>query len=184
MLSPLILVAILVFGVLTTFGNMRMIHTGVLPVMVVVLVIALSDIATRDAAAGMRNLLYTAPYLRRRYVAWKFTSALIITICFTAIPLARMRGESSPDFLSLSIGTMLLPAVAVGCGVLTGSGKLFIVSVLMLLDIALNASKVPGLDFFGFYGIATAATHAGYFGGAIILLAGASIRHAVIVRKL
>jgi hypothetical protein len=68
--------------------------------------------------------------------------------------------------------------------VLTGSGKLFIVSVLMLLDIALNASTVPGLDFFGFYGIATTATHAGYIACAVVLMMGAHLKHAVQVQRL
>jgi len=182
--SPLILVAVGVFLPLTLFMDLADVRTGVLPAMVVVLVIALSDIASRDPSAGMLKLLCSVPRVRERYVLWKFCSSLAVTLLFTAVPLVRLGGGSATACISLAVGTLLLPAAATGMGVLTGAGKLFIVTVLMLLDAALNAQGVPGLDFFGCYGIATPATQAGYFGGAVLLLAAAHAKHAAAMKKL
>ncbi len=154
-LSPFIILAMIIFELISLVIDTGALREGVLPAIIVVLIIALSDIVTRDYSAGMMNLLYTTPKIKNNYVVWKFTSAFVVTLCFTLIPILRLTFTLPASAVSLLIGSCLITAGAVGMGILTRSRKAYMGIFLMLLYISLNAAGDPPLDFAGFYGKAT-----------------------------
>ncbi|MBI1804649.1 MAG: hypothetical protein HY033_10415 [Ignavibacteriae bacterium] len=182
-LSPATTIAIVVFAILSLFIDASALLGGVIPAIVVALVIALADIATRDQSASMLNLLFTAPKLKAQYVIWKFMSALVVTLCFTLIPIVRLVFDNPSVALSLLVGSCFVAGGAIGLGVLARSQKLFIALYLMLLYIALNAPNVSSFDFAGFSARATTGVHAGYTLLTILLVLGAHIRYSVLVRR-
>lgn len=182
LLSPLTAVAIIVFAILSLVIDMPSVQGGVLPAMFVALILALADVTPRDGASGMMNLLFTAPKLKAHYVEWKFASALVITFCFTLIPVVRLIPSNAPAAVSLSVGSCFIAAGAVGLGVLAGSQKPFIAFFLMLLYIGLNAPESPILNFGGFSARADTGVQLGYaLLTALILLAGHA-RHRVALK--
>jgi len=182
-LSPMTAIAIVVFAIISLLIDVSSLREGMIPAMVVALVIALADIATRDQSAGMMKLLYTAPRLKARYVGWKFGSALVVALCFTALPIVRLFAESPRPALSLFIGSCLLAAGAIAMGVLVRSQKLFIAFFLMLLYIGLNAANTPIFDFAGFQACATPGVQTGYALMAALLLIAAHFRQKFVLKK-
>jgi hypothetical protein len=184
LLSPLTMVAIIVFAVLSLSLDAPSMQGGLLPAMVVILVLALADVTPRDGASGMLSLLFTAPKLRAWYVHWKFASALVITLCFTLIPVIRLSSSDPAAALSLSIGSCFIAGGAVGLGVLAGSQKPFIAFFLMLLYISLNAPEAPVFNFAGFSGHTAAGVQIGYALATGATLVGGYLRHKAALKKL
>jgi len=179
MLSPFVLVAMVVCIIFSLSVDIVTLRSSILPAIIVVVVIVLSDFTTRDDSSGMQSLLFTAPRIKSRYVVWKFFSALMVTVCFTLIPIMRFVFELPRIAVSLCIGSVLLAAGAVGFGVLTGSRKLFVAIFLMLLYIAMNAKNVPLFDFAGFLGVATTGVQFMYGAMAIGIMVAAYFRHHI-----
>jgi len=179
MLSPLLLVAIVVCVIFSLSVNIVTLRSAMLPAIIVVVVIALADLTSRDDSSGMQSLLFTAPRIKSRYIIWKFFSALFVTLCFTMISIIRFVLEMPRVAVSLCIGSILMAASAVGFGVLTGSRKLFMAIFLMLLYIAMNAKNVPVFDFAGFLGAATTGVQLMYGAIAIGIMLIAYFRHNV-----
>jgi hypothetical protein len=182
LLSPLAVVACLVFAVLSLTLSAGSVQEGVLPVIFVVLIITLSDIATRDRSSGMLNLLLTAPRLKPHYVTWKFLSALGVTLLFTGIPIIRMLAGSRPAVLSLVIGSCFTAGSAAALGVLANSRKPFMALLLMLLYVALNAPEQPAFNFAGFSARVNAGVQLSYALITLLLLAAAQARYRRLLR--
>ncbi|HTK82140.1 MAG TPA: hypothetical protein VL633_07610 [Bacteroidota bacterium] len=177
-LSPFAIVAIIVFACISLLVDTETLRAGLLPAIAIAVVIALADITTRDYASGMMSLLSTAPHLKKDYILWKFASALVIVLAFTAIPIVRLIMSFPNSGISLVIGTLLLAAAAVSGGVLTRSQKPFMAAFLMLLYITLNAKDVAFFDFMGIYGKSPATTQLGYAVVTFLLIALAHRKHA------
>ena len=182
-LSPLTVVAILVFAILSAALEVSAMREGLLPVIVVALILALADIATRDQSSRMMSLLCTAPTLKKRYIGWKFVSALIVTLCFTLIPIFRLMLFDMSSAVSLCIGSCFMASGAIGLGVLVRNQKLYIALFLMLLYIALNASTDPYFDFAGFLARATTLVKISYAFLTILTLFLAHTRYSSLLKK-
>jgi hypothetical protein len=182
-LSPLTIVAIIVFAVLSLSLGVTSIQQGVLPAIIVTLVIVLADIVPRDTSSRMMSLLFTAPHLKTHYVWWKFAATLSLTLAFTLIPLVRLLLSGLPAATSLFIGSCFIAASAVGLGVLSRSQKPFIATFLLLLYISLNAASSPALDFAGFHNSASGAVQLGYAALTLGLILVAHVRHQALIRR-
>ncbi len=176
-LSPFVIIAMIVFNFISLVTSAEALRGGVLPAIFVVLIIALSDIVTRDSSAGMMNLLFTAPKIKKNYILWKCISAFVITVCFTLIPMMKLAFTFPVSAVSLFIGSILITAGAVGLGILTRSRKAYMGMFLMLLYISLNAAGDPPLDFAGFYGVATPLVQLVYASIAGVLIFSALIKY-------
>ncbi len=182
-LSPLTIVAIIVFAILSLVVGVTSIQQGVLPAIFVTLVIVLADIVPRDMSSRMMSLLFTAPHLKAHYVWWKFAETLLLTFSFTLIPLVRLLSGEPSAALSLFVGSFFLAAGAVGLGVLSQSQKPFIAAFLLLLYISLNAADVPVLDFAGFHSRASLGVQMGYAALTLALIAVAQARHHALIKR-
>ena len=116
MLSPLALVWALVFGIWAVVARAQALHESVLPLIFVGIVIAVADIATRDAAAGTTALLYSMPAVRPTYVPAKFLTAMGTALVFLLFPLGRLLLSDPTAALSLLIGGAFVAAAAVSLG--------------------------------------------------------------------
>ncbi|TAK67275.1 MAG: hypothetical protein EPO24_00600 [Bacteroidetes bacterium] len=180
--SPITTVAIIIFACISLFLDTVSLRSGVLPVVVVTLILALSDIATRDHSSGMMSLLFTVPMVKRNYVFWKFSSAFIVTLCFTLIPMSRLLFVEPMSAVSLFIGSCFIASGATGLGILTHSRKAFIGVFLMLLYVTLNSPKEPALDFAGFYGMTTPVIQLMYALITLAIIAAAEVRFRFAIR--
>ncbi len=179
LLSPWLTIVIPVFAILSLSVRNETLQSNVVPAVVIALLVSLADVAVRDRASGMMNLLLTAPNLKRHYVQWKFLSTLVLTFCFTFIPLSRFFFTAPNTALSLFIGSIFVASGAVGLAILTGSQKAFIGVFLMLWYIAMNAKDIAAFDFVGFYGHNTLLIHLLYAGLSAILIGSAHIRYRI-----
>jgi hypothetical protein len=182
-LSPLTIVALIVFAVLSLSLGVTSIQQALLPAIIVTLVIVLADIVPRDASSRMTSLLFTAPHLKTHYVWWKFAATLSLTFAFTLLPLVRLLLNGLPAAISLFVGSCFIAASAVGLGVLSHSQKPFIATFLLLLYISLNAASSPVLDFAGFHNSASGAVQLGYAVLALGLIVIAHVRHQALIRR-
>ena len=169
-LSPLIPIAAIVIAVLSLVLDVTDLQEGLIPVIVVVIILSVADIATRDFQYRTLPLVFSAPKLKANYVGWKFISALVLTFCFTAIPIMRLMVLHPVSGTSLLVGSCFMAGCAIGFAVLTRSRKLFIVLFLMLFYISLNARDEPLLDFAGFNGRGTLAVQIGYLALTIMVM--------------
>jgi hypothetical protein len=182
-LSPLTIVALIVFAILSLVLGVSSIQQGVLPAIVVTLIIVVADVVPRDTSSRMMSLLFTAPHLKTHYVWWKFAETVLLTFSFTLIPLVRLLSGEPSAALSLFVGSFFLAAGAVGLGVLSQSQKPFIAAFLLLLYISLNAVDVPMLDFAGFHSLASLGVQIGYAVLTLGLILVAHARHHALIKR-
>jgi hypothetical protein len=174
---PLTSVAILAFAIASLFAD-------VMPVAFVGCAIAIADIASREKRAGTSALVYAAPRLRARFVAWKFTSALLLSLAFLAAPIARAALVRPTSLLPLTIGILFTCAAATALGIVSSNPKTFIVSFLMFWYIATQDKGLsPSLDFAGWYGTATPLVVIAYAAITTALLTIAHLFHTSELRR-
>lgn len=161
-LYPGLIVAFIVNVVLSLALDLDAMRTGLLPVIVVLLTIALAEISVRDHSSRMISVLFTLPGLQPNFVLWKVASGILITFCFTLVPVIRLALTMPSTAASLAIGSCFMAATAVSFGILTRSPKPYAAFTLMLLYISLNAVTEPSLDFAGFNGVATPSVQVAY----------------------
>ena len=176
MLSPLALVWALVLGICAVVAPAQALHESVLPLIFVGIVIAVADIATRDAAAGTTALLYSMPAVRPTYVPAKFLTAMSTAMVFLLFPLGRLLLSDPAAALSLLIGGAFVAATAVSLGTLTGSPKTFTGLFLLFLYLVMSSKTSPGFDFAGWNASATGGTRIGYLLATTILVAAAMVK--------
>ncbi len=184
MLSPIAVVALIVVTVLSLSLELSSLQEGLLPVIIVILIIILSDVAVRDYSANTLKLLFTAPGIQKNFVWLKFFSATVLAVCFTGIPILRLWAGKPAQAISLLVGTCFLSAGAVCLGIAIKSQKAFIVLYLMLVYIALNAKEVASFDFAGFTGAATSETRIAYAALTMLFLLFAQARFSLKVRAM
>jgi len=179
-LSPFFGVSAFIVLILSLTLQTADVRATVLPIIVVVLVMLLSDISVRDHASGMQELIFSLPRRKRHYIFWKFCSALLLTLCLTGAPLLRFIHEPK-IMISIVSGSILLSAGAVSFGILTRSGKLFVAVFLLLLYIGLNAREVALFDFIGISGAAGPVVQGGVVLLSALLILAATLRHRTAV---
>lgn len=177
MLSPLAVVALVGLMAWGGLADQASLRGGVLPVTFFCLIVVLADIACRDWAAGMSDLVYSMPLMRPSYVVIKFATAAMIAVAFVLVPLLRFALTTPGSAVSLLIGAVYIAAAAVSLGILTRGSKTFTGFFLLFLYIALSSGGAPQFDFAGWSGSATNGTRLGYSMIALFLLAAAWARH-------
>jgi hypothetical protein len=160
------------------------ISTDVLPIAFAAVAIAIADIASREKRAGTTAFAFASPHLRRRFVLWKFTSALLVATLFLAIPAARAIAHRPAAALPILAGLAFTCAAATALGIISGNPKTFIVGFLSFFYVVMNdKGATPSLDFAGFFGAATPPVIAAYAAASFALLALAHGMHVVELRR-
>ena len=181
---PLASLAIIAFALASLGSDATSLLTGVMPIAFAGCAIAIADIACREKRAGTSALVFAAPLLRARFVAWKFASSLLLALAFLAVPLARAIALRPSSALPLLIGVAFTCAAATALGVVSSNPKTFLVSFLLFWYItSQDRGATPSLDFAGWYGTATPLVIAAYAALTIALLAAAQAFHASELRR-
>lgn len=150
----------------------------ILPVIFTLFSVILSDIATREGAAGTTGLAFSSPFLKQRFILWKFLSCAITVLIFCAVPLMKMVFSNPSAAASLLIGVVMTAAAATALGSMTSNPKTFIVVALLFMYVVMNdGGHTPGFDFAGWFGIATLEVKATYAITAAIFLAAAELQY-------
>jgi len=145
---------------------------GVMPIAFGLLGVMIADIPTRERRSGTTSLVYSAPMLQARFVAWKLLSTAIVAAILLIGPIVRM---PTPQ---LAVGIVFVCAAAVFLGVASGNPKAFIVIYLTFWYLATNDHGLtPALDFTGAWGKATPAITAAYGGIAVLFALAAHGMH-------
>lgn len=176
---PLAAVAVVVLAVMSLVVEGPSLAKGVLPFAFAACAIAIADIACREQKSGTMALVFAAPQLRERFVAWKFGSSIFVAAAFLTIPVGRaiaFRPESAPALLT---GVLFVTALATGLGIISANAKTFTVVFLTFAYVALSdAGHSPALDFAGWFGVASPAVTLAYATLAIAMLITAQLVHA------
>ena len=153
-----------------------------LQVTFVVAAIFIADVACRDRRVGTIGLIYAAPHLRERFVAWKFASAGIVAILLLIAPLAQAVRHPA-RLLPLLVGIAFVAAAATSLGVISGNPKTFIVFFLSFWYVVVNdKGQTPALDFAGFFATPALRVTAMYAMIALVLVAAAEAVHRARLR--
>ena len=181
---PLVSIAMIGFSLASLGTDAKPLFEGVLPFAFAACAIALADIACREKRAGTTALVYATPGLRARFVAWKFTSALLVAIAFLGIPVARAIALRPRSAVALIVSIAFLAAASTALGIVSSNPKTFIVAFLTFWYIALNDKGAsPALDFAGWFGRTTPSVSAAYATIAIALLVLAQLFHVWDLRR-
>jgi hypothetical protein len=180
---PLAIVAVFVLAVVALTSDAKSLLTGVMPVAYAACAIAVADISCREQRAGTSALVFAAPHLRQRFVAWKFLTALLISAAFLGVPIVRASILRPDAALPLVIGVLFTCAAATLLGIVSSNPKTFIVGFLTFWYVATqDKGASPSLDFAGWFGQATPAVIAAYAGLTLLCLGAAAAYHARILR--
>lgn len=160
-LSPVVVLIMIVLFVISLFSSAQ----KMLPVIFGVIIIAISDIGSREKRTGLLTTVFAMPAIKPNFVAWKFGSALLLILALTLVPILKFGFSSGSAMVSLVIGCLFTAAIATCFGILTSNPKTFIVLFGMFWYLVLNdGGKNPSIDFAGWYGVATPAIQLVYFG--------------------
>lgn len=150
----------------------------ILPVIFFLFSVILADIATRETLSGTAGLAYTLPFLKQRFILWKWSSVSLVVLLFVAIPMLKMLFANPSGALSLLIALFFTAGVATALGSMTGNPKTFIVVALLFMYIVMNdGGKTPIFDFAGWFGTATAEVKIRYTILAAVFIAAAELQH-------
>ena len=134
--------------------------------------ILISDLSTRDFAAGAEDLTgalrggVAGRYLRQ------FGATLLLGLLFCGVVALRWAVSAPLQALALLAGVAALSALASLFGRCSRTARLFIALFLFGLYVALNARQVAWLDAVGFNGVANAASASMYAAIALAALVG------------
>jgi hypothetical protein len=181
---PLASLAIAGFAIAALASDSKSLLTGVMPIAFAGCAIAIADIACREKRSGTSALVYAVPFLRARFVAWKYASSLLLALAFLGVPLARAITLNPATALPLLVGVAFTCAAATSLGVVSANPKTFLVGFLMFWYITTqDKGASPKLDFAGWYGTATPMIIASYAALTLALLAAAHLFHANELRR-
>jgi hypothetical protein len=181
---PLVVIAIIGFGIASLSADEKSIFTGVMPLAFAACAIAVADIACREKRAGTMALVFATPALRTRFVLWKFISTTLVAIAMIGLPLARAIASRPAAALPLIVGLVFTCAAATALGVVSANPKTFIVLFLTFWYVSTqDKGASPELDFAGWYGTVTPAVMAAYALIALAFLTLAQLFHARELRR-
>jgi len=162
-LRPLLVLLVAVSTVLAVTLPVASLMKGALPAFFAILAVALADVSTRDASAGVEGLVFATPGTRPGYATLKLASSLAAALLVTLAPALRLAAEKPRAAASLLIGTALVAVLAVLLGLATGTPKTFMAVYLAFWYLALNdGGKSAAFDYAGWYGTATVGVQATY----------------------
>jgi hypothetical protein len=171
-LLPFAFVAFVAITVASLFAP----RAGLLSIVLAVVAVIISDVATRDGRAGTVASLRAVPRLREKYVWWKLGSTLMLSFLLCVAPVLRTVSHGWPALTALLVGIVLIAATATALGILTANPKTFIVAFLTFWYVVVNDKGMNGtLDFAGFYGRATSNTIGLYAAISVIAIAIAQL---------
>ena len=177
-LHPLTVILWLAFLLFSLVSGMQALQQSVLPPLFVAVAMILADLATRERRAGTTSMLESMPFLKKHFILWKMATAFVLVLLFNVLPFVRLMLHDPSAALSLVIGSLFLASSAIALGVASGNPKTFMVSFLMFLYVVMNDSgKSPGLDFAGWFGIATPDVQGIYFLLSLGMIASSWIVH-------
>jgi hypothetical protein len=142
-------------------------------------------VSTRDEAAGVSNIVFSAPLVRARFAAWKLASACVAALVLTGPPAVRLAFAKPAAAISVLLGTLVAASLAVLLGLATGTPKTFLVLYLAFWYVVLNdGGHAPAVDFAGWYGLATPGVQAAYLAACVLMAAAAWAVQAAKSRRL
>lgn len=181
---PLAAVAIVGFSLASMGSDAKGLFEGALPFAFAACAIALADIACREKRAGTTALVFAAPGLRAKFVAWKFASTLLVAAAFLAIPIARAIALRPTSALPLLVSVLFLCAASTALGIVSSNPKTFIVVFLTFWYIVLSdKGSSPALDFADWFGKTTPSVTAAYAAIAMAFLVLAQLFHSWELRR-
>ena len=135
--------------------------------------VLISDVSTRDYAAGTEDMTgAVGGGVARRYLR-QFAATLALGLIFTGPVALRWSLEQPVRALALVVGVASLAALATCFGRCSRTARLFLGLFLFWAYVALNGVKLPTLDIIGSAGAANAgSTLLWAVGGAVALAAG------------
>jgi hypothetical protein len=149
-----------------------------LPIILTMLAIIISDVATRDLRSGTILNLRAVPLLREHFVWWKVGSTAILSVLFCGTSILTAAGHAPGLIVAMCIGIFFVVALASGLGVLTSNPKAFIVGFLSFGYIVVNDhGSSPMLDFVGTYGSGSQKTMSFYLALGVVALVLAQISY-------
>ena len=157
---------------------------GALPFAFAACAIALADIACREKRAGTTALVYAAPGLRAKFVAWKFASTMLVRRRSWPSPSPAASHSVPSSAVPLLVSVLFLSAASTALGIVSSNPKTFIVGFLTFWYIALSDKGAsPALDFADWFGKTTPAVTAAYAGIALAFLTLAQLFHVWELRR-
>lgn len=108
-----------------------------------------SQMGAREDRFGMRALLFSSPrILARQLPACYMAGFAIAAIAGSGIAFRLLWARQTAEFAGWLAGAIFIPAMALGLGVVSGSGKAF-EGILTVLWYVGPMNRTPGLDFTG-----------------------------------
>lgn len=137
--------------------------------------VLVSDLATRDAAAGCADLGAAVPggAARRYWRQWMAT--VLLGLGFTAVAALRVAFAAPLMAAAPLAGVLALASLAQLLGQASGGGRAFLVLFLLTLMLVLNIDGVPLADLVGYHSVATPGSVLTWTG---VALAAAAAGHA------
>ncbi len=153
---PLVALMAATASVTALFLNLGSLSRGLLPVAFLVLIPVLSDIPCRERQQVCLPLVFAVPGLKSRFFLWKLSVSMVVALCFTSVPLARLLIAEPVAGISLAVGVVFFAAWATGLGLLSGTPKAFVIAALLFWYLVVSdQGRTAGLDFAGWFGTAT-----------------------------
>ncbi len=118
-LFPFVFVAFFVLTIASSIAP----RAGILPIVFAVLALIVSDVATRDARAGMTASLRSISRLRENYVWWKLGSSCLLSILLCTVPLIRTIARGPLALAALVGGIIFVASTATALGVTTATRR-------------------------------------------------------------
>ena len=134
--------------------------------MLLLLGLAVAEVAAREDLAGTRGLVFAQPGVPASPVLWKTGAILVFVLAFGLPSAVRAAAESPAAGAAFLAGLLFTAGTAASFGSLTGGGKLFLGVYTALWYFAVN--RLPIADFTGLFARPEASRTAAY------LLAGAA----------
>ncbi|HEX3069628.1 MAG TPA: hypothetical protein VHX14_13745 [Thermoanaerobaculia bacterium] len=154
-----------------------------LPITFAIVAIFISEVASRDRRAGTTGLIYAAPRLRERFLAWKLLSSAIVAMLLLIAPVLQIAIAHPVRLPAMLIGIAFVAAAATALGIISGNPKTFIVGFLTFWYVVVNdKGQTPAFDFAGFFSTPAMRVPAMYAAIAIVMLAVAEAVHRARLR--
>jgi hypothetical protein len=152
--APSALLALLVSLVVSLLAGAGVLP-GVLMASVAFWGVLVSDMSTRDFAAGTEDMTGALPGgVTGRYVR-QYAASALIGLMFTGVVALRWAGSEPVRALAVLAGVLALAALATLFGRCSRTARLFMALFLFWVYVILNMPKIALLDVVGFVGVAT-----------------------------
>lgn len=131
------------------FAHFESLRTALLPASMIWPLLLWSGLGSRETTLNTRPMVFSAPHPLRNQLPVAWLAGFALTLLMGAAPAARflLAGEMT-GLVSLLVGLVFIPSLALVLGVWTGSSKAFEVVYVLFWYLGL-LNKVPELDYLG-----------------------------------